>query len=123
MRLRVPNTSRAKTDNYYRLWGNPQHLDFLRNSLREKYAEDKVHILVTKRNAGSFTYDGIETGGERVASEVEDTLRELAKAGHDIKKISIVGYSLGGLIARYSIGLLHSKGLFDKIQPVVCVHA
>jgi hypothetical protein len=31
----------------------------------------------------------------------------------------MVGYSLGGLIARYAIGLLHHRGIFDRIQPVV----
>jgi triacylglycerol esterase/lipase EstA (alpha/beta hydrolase family) len=101
------------------LWGNPAHLKFLETSLRDKYAEDKVHILVVKRNAGSFTYDGVETGGERVANEVEETLDELAHKGHVMKKISVIGYSLGGLIARYAIGLLYSKGVFEKIEPVV----
>lgn len=72
-----------------------------------------------KRNAGSFTYDGIELGGERVTNEIEERLEELAREGHDIKRISIVGYSLGGLIARYAIGLLYSKGVFEKIEPVV----
>ncbi|KAF2643941.1 DUF676-domain-containing protein [Massarina eburnea CBS 473.64] len=100
------------------LWGNPEHLSFLSSSLREKHAEDKLHILVVKRNAGSFTYDGIETGGERVANEVEETLEELSRSGHDIKKISVIGYSLGGLIARYAIGLLFSKGLFEHVEPV-----
>ncbi|KAL5395690.1 hypothetical protein PMIN06_003585 [Paraphaeosphaeria minitans] len=100
------------------LWGNPQHLDFLRNSLRDKFTEEKIHVLVTKRNAGSFTYDGIDTGGERVAHEIEERLDELAQTEHDIRKISVIGYSLGGLIARYAVGLLYSKGLFEKITPV-----
>ncbi|KAI4122669.1 MAG: hypothetical protein LQ347_006427, partial [Umbilicaria vellea] len=30
----------------------------------------------------------------------------------------MVGYSLGGLVARYAIGLLHSKGWFDKLEPI-----
>jgi esterase/lipase len=77
---------------------------------------------VAKRNAGSFTYDGIDTGGERVAEEVERKLEELTEAGHDITKISVVGYSLGGLIARYAIGLLFHRGIFEKIQPVVCLY-
>ena len=34
-------------------------------------------------------------------------------------KICVVGYSLGGLVARYAIGLLYSRGWFDKIEPVV----
>jgi esterase/lipase len=75
---------------------------------------------VAKRNAGSFTYDGVDTGGERVANEVEEKLEELAETGHDIKKISVVGYSLGGLVARFAVGLLYSRGVFEKIQPVVC---
>ena len=104
-----------------RLWGNPAHLDFLTTSLRNKYAEDKLHILTVKRNAGSYTYDGVETGGERVANEIEESIEELARDGTEIKKISVIGYSLGGVIARYAIGLLYSKGVFERIEPVVCV--
>ncbi|KAI4688048.1 uncharacterized protein J4E84_004976 [Alternaria hordeiaustralica] len=100
------------------LWGKPEHLKYVSTTLGERYPEDKLHILVAKRNAGSFTYDGIDTGGERVAEEVERKLEELAEAGHDITKMSVVGYSLGGLIARYAIGLLFHRGIFEKIQPV-----
>lgn len=88
--------------------------------MREKYTEDQLHILVAKRNAGSFTYDGIELGGERVTREIEEKLEELTKSGHTITRISVIGYSLGGLIARYAIGLLYHKGLFERIEPVVC---
>jgi hypothetical protein len=102
----------------HRLWGNPKHLHYLRTALREAYGEDKLHILVAARNAGSLTYDGIELGGERVAQEIEHTLEELARRGQGIKKISITGYSLGGLVARYAIGLLFHKGWFDKLEPV-----
>ncbi|KAL8990830.1 MAG: hypothetical protein Q9169_008027 [Polycauliona sp. 2 TL-2023] len=100
------------------LWGTPSHLDYLAKSLREKHSEDKLNILVAKSNSGTYTYDGIETGGERVTQEVEELLEELIKAGTPIAKLSIVGYSLGGLIARYAIGLLYSKGWFEKIKPI-----
>jgi len=103
------------------LWGNPEHLKYVSTTLSERFHDDKLHVLVAKRNAGSFTYDGVNTGGERVAEEVEGKLEELAESGHDITKISVVGYSLGGLIARYAIGLLFHRGVFEKIQPVVCV--
>ncbi|KAL6711451.1 hypothetical protein ACN47E_004385 [Coniothyrium glycines] len=99
------------------LWGNPDHLKSLSGSLRERYSEDKLHVLVTKRNAGSFTYDGADTGGERAALEIEEKIQELETAGHSIKKISVVGYSFGGLVARYAIGLLYHRGLFERIQP------
>ncbi|KAJ9662806.1 hypothetical protein H2201_005887 [Coniosporium apollinis] len=100
------------------LWGNPSHLKYLATALRENHPEDKLHILVAKRNSGSFTYDGIELGGERVTREIEETLEELARNGQTIKKLSVVGYSLGGLVARYAIGLLYHNGWFDKLEPV-----
>lgn len=93
-------------------------MSHISTTLREKYPEDKLYILAAKRNAGSFTYDGIETGGERVTSEIEETLEELSRRGQKIKKLSIVGYSLGGLVSRYAIGLLYSKGWFEKLEPV-----
>ena len=101
------------------LWGNPDHLKFLTTSIRERHPD--LDVLVPKSNSGSFTYDGIELGGERVANEVEARLEELQKNGHDIKKFSITGYSLGGLVARYAIGLLYHRGIFEQIQPVVGV--
>jgi esterase/lipase len=94
-------------------------LRFLTESLGERFAKDNVHILVPKSNAGNFTYDGIELGGERVTREVEEKLEELAKSGHEIKRMSVIGYSLGGLIARYAVGLLYHKGVFERIQPIV----
>lgn len=100
------------------LWGNPDHLWYIASALRQKYSEDKLHILVPQRNAGSFTYDGIELGGERVTQEIEQTLEELATQGRHIRKISVMGYSLGGLVARYAVGLLYSKGYFRTLTPV-----
>jgi poly(3-hydroxyalkanoate) synthetase len=88
--------------------------------LREKYTEEYLHLLVAKRNSNSFTYDGIEVGGERVCEEVLEEVQKLEKAGQAIKRISFVGYSLGGLVARYCVGLLFSKGFFEKISAVVC---
>lgn len=102
-----------------RLWGTPVHLANVAKALREKHSEETLNILVAKRNSGSFTYDGIETGGERLCQEIEEELESLAKQGQLIKKISIVGYSLGGLVARYAIGLLDSRGVFDKVEPLV----
>jgi hypothetical protein len=88
-------------------------------SLRAKHPEEILNILVAKRNSGSFTYDGIELGGERVCLEIEEEIEKLAKEGQEIKRISIVGYSLGGLIGRFACGLLYSKGFFETIKPIV----
>ncbi|KAG9234212.1 putative serine esterase-domain-containing protein [Amylocarpus encephaloides] len=100
------------------LWGNPNHLEVVAKSLRAAYPQEHLHILVAKRNSGSFTYDGIELGGERVCQEIEEEIETLTKNGQEIKRLSLVGYSLGGLVARYAVGLLDSKGVFDNVKPV-----
>lgn len=100
------------------LWGNGSHLNYLTTSLRERHSDDELSILVCERNASSFTYDGIEVGAERVTREIEDTIEELKGDGIKVDRFSIIGYSLGGLIARYTVGLLDSKGYFDYIRPV-----
>lgn len=90
---------------------------YLESALRNKYAADKLHILVPKSNSGNFTYDGVELGAERVTHEIESFLEELERKGKQIRKLSVVGYSLGGLVARYAIGLLYSRGWFSKLEP------
>ncbi|KAK0616098.1 putative serine esterase-domain-containing protein [Bombardia bombarda] len=98
------------------LWGNPNHMAQVAKTLRAHHSRDEVHILVAKRNSGSFTYDGIELGGERVCLEIEDELAQIASRGGTITKLSLVGYSLGGLVARYAIGLLHARGVLDRLE-------
>ena len=101
-----------------RLWGNPKHMSYAASALRTKHGPDSLHILIAKTNRDNLTYDGIDLGGERVTDEIEKYIKYIEGQGARITKLSIVGYSLGGLIARYVIGLLHSKGYFDRIQPL-----
>lgn len=101
------------------LWGNPNHMASVAKALRAQYPPDQVYILVAKRNSGSFTYDGIECGGERVCLEIEEELEVIKSRGGNIKKLSIVGYSLGGLVARYAIGLLSARGVLDNLECMV----
>lgn len=102
-----------------RLLGSPSHLEVMGRCLRLKHPQESLQILVAKANRGDLTCDGIELGGERVCREIEEEIEKLAEVGKEIKRFSIVGYSLGGLVARYVIGLLYSKGFFDRIEPVV----
>jgi hypothetical protein len=99
------------------LWGKPLHLNHLKNTLSEQYPDGRLYVLVPNSNAEYLTYDGIELGAERITNEIEQKVEELEKQGAKLSKISVVGYSLGGLIARYAIGLLYKNGLFDKLQP------
>ncbi|KXX73747.1 putative lipase ROG1 [Madurella mycetomatis] len=98
------------------LWGNPNHMASVAKALRDQYPPEKLHILVAKRNSGSFTYDGIELGGERVCLEIEEELELIKSRGGNVKRISIAGYSLGGLVARYAIGLLFARGVLDNLE-------
>ncbi|KGO71834.1 hypothetical protein PITC_028370 [Penicillium italicum] len=100
------------------LWGNPSHLDFIASALRDRYSDDGLYILCPETNSGNYTYDGIEVGGERMVHEIEETLESLAEKGQKITKISVIGYSLGGLVARYAIGLLNARGWLDKLEPM-----
>ncbi|KAI1362655.1 putative serine esterase-domain-containing protein [Xylaria arbuscula] len=100
------------------LWGNPNHMNQVAKALRAAYTEDELYLLLAKRNSGNFTYDGIELGGERVCAEIEEEIESIRKRGGNIRKLSIVGYSLGGLVARYAIGLLSAKGVLDHVEPV-----
>ena len=93
-------------------------MDYVASALRHKHSKDKLHILSAKTNSDTFTYDGIDLGAERVTQEIETYIEDLEKEGSRITKISIVGYSLGGLVARYAIGLLFSNGWFDRVEPV-----
>ncbi len=98
------------------LWGNPNHLWYVKKALLEQFPD--INLLVTTSNAGNRTYDGVDVCGERAANEVKEYIKQSEKEGKTIKKISFVGYSLGGLTARYAIGILYAAGLFDEIEPI-----
>ena len=91
---------------------------YLASSLRNKHSKDRLHILVAKTNSDNYTYDGIDLGAERVTQEIETYIQDLETDGKSVRKISITGYSLGGLVARYVIGLLYSRGYFNRIKPI-----
>ncbi|KAJ7533635.1 hypothetical protein O6H91_13G058000 [Diphasiastrum complanatum] len=51
----------------------------------------------------SSTFDGIDVMGRRLADEVQDVVQRKP----NLKKISFVAHSLGGLVARYAIARLY----------------
>jgi hypothetical protein len=62
---------------------------------------------------------GIEIGAERVTKEIEDEIDRLSKTGVEIDRLSVVGYSLGGIVGRFTVGLLYHRGYFDRLRPMV----
>jgi triacylglycerol esterase/lipase EstA (alpha/beta hydrolase family) len=51
-------------------------------------------------------------------TQILDHQAKLSAAGETLTKISVTGYSLGGVIARYVLGVLHQRGFFDSVRPV-----
>ncbi|KAM0042935.1 putative alpha/Beta hydrolase, lipase [Helianthus debilis subsp. tardiflorus] len=68
-----------------------------------KSLPDKVFVHRSERNAASQTLDGVDVMGERLSEEV----LEVIKQKPNLRKISFVAHSVGGLVARYAIGRLH----------------
>jgi len=92
--------------------GNSNDLYYIRLKLESKFPTLLVHCASS--NDGFLkTHDGIDNGGKRLAKEIEEILE---KHKH-INKFSIIGHSLGGLYARYCLGLLYEKNIFENILP------
>ena len=96
--------------------GNPSQLNVWREALEER--QSNTVVLVANSNRGSLTCDGIDVCGERLADEIFKETSSRAQRGGKITHISVVGYSLGGLIARYAIGVLQRCNFFDTIVPI-----
>ncbi|KZV41070.1 hypothetical protein F511_14046 [Dorcoceras hygrometricum] len=64
---------------------------------------DKVFVHCSEKNMASLTLDGVDVMGERLAEEV----LEVVKRKSDLRKISFIAHSVGGLVARYAIGILY----------------
>uniref|UniRef100_A0A5B7B0V5 Putative lipase ROG1 isoform X1 n=1 Tax=Davidia involucrata TaxID=16924 RepID=A0A5B7B0V5_DAVIN len=64
---------------------------------------DKVFVHCSERNMAKLTLDGVDVMGERLAEEV----LEVIKWKPSLRKISFVAHSVGGLVARYTIGRLY----------------
>nr|XP_025632950.1 putative lipase YOR059C isoform X1 [Arachis hypogaea]XP_025632951.1 putative lipase YOR059C isoform X1 [Arachis hypogaea] len=64
---------------------------------------DEVFVHCSERNVSKLTLDGVDVMGERLAEEV----REVVRRKPNMRKISFVAHSVGGLVARYAIGKLY----------------
>jgi pimeloyl-ACP methyl ester carboxylesterase len=101
--------------------GTHSDFDNAERSLLEQFESeaDRLHerlqVLKPKSNSAFMgTYDGIEKGAIRIWREVMATVSPL---GDDVKAISLVGHSLGGLYARFLARLLDDSFLFERAEP------
>ena len=127
------------------MWGSPPHMESAARVIQEVKGNKEqlvdagapdLHVLVAVTNADDHIYDGFDNCGERVAQEVSSVTRppqihlgshgmkvyeeidKLTAEGRTVTRFSILGYSMGGLIGRYLLGILHTRNFFDKITPV-----
>ncbi|QRV74389.1 serine esterase [Ceratobasidium sp. AG-Ba] len=105
------------------MWGVPDHLLSVQRTIRERFPKTtngtELSTVLVRTNANSFTYDGLDWGAERAVKEVFQAVEEIEKDGSKkVTRFSIVGYSLGGLISRYAIGILYERGFFKTVRPV-----
>jgi hypothetical protein len=95
------------------LWGVPLHLEALRKILEDTCPKDTVRIVNCDKSPASNTYDGVDVCGDRLVELVKSITET-----ENVTKLSLIGYSLGGLIVRYAAGRLDQEGFFDKVQPM-----
>ena len=116
------------------MWGSPSNLASMHRIMKEIRLNDSsvdpdgkaLHIMLAETNQAESTYDGIDWGGERVATEVSlvvpflsgsvskrlfqvfEEIEKLEKEGKRVTRFSVTGYSLGGLLGRYLVGYVFS---------------
>ena len=115
------------------MWGDPSNLASMHRIMKEiRLADSSVdldgvalHVMLAVTNQAENTYDGIDWGGERVATEVRhsilvwnhtlsallqvfEEIEKIEKEGKRVTRFSVTGYSLGGLLARYLVGCVLS---------------
>ncbi|CAH2355717.1 lipid droplet phospholipase 1 [[Candida] railenensis] len=107
------------------LWGGPNHMLTIEKSIHEVIGHQSggsdERIATIRPSSFRFwkTYDGLRLNAERVISDVLYEIELIRqKQNSKVTKISFVGYSLGGLISRYAIGMLNDIGFFDEVKPV-----
>ncbi|KAG5533670.1 hypothetical protein RHGRI_027751 [Rhododendron griersonianum] len=69
----------------------------------------------SERNAALLTLDGVDVMGERLAGEVLHVIKQKPS----LRKISFVAHSLGGLVARYAIGILFKPSGRENAKDVL----
>ncbi|OAY23118.2 putative lipase ROG1 [Manihot esculenta] len=90
--------------------GSADNWKFAAKQLLKQYPRDViVHCSTT--NSSTLTFDGVDVMGARLAEEVISVI----KRHPSVKKISFIGHSLGGLIARYAIAKLYVRDLTKEL--------
>ncbi|XP_057533319.1 putative lipase ROG1 [Amaranthus tricolor] len=93
--------------------GSAQDWRYAAKHFLKAYPQEVV-VHCSERNTSTLTFDGIDIMGERLADEVISVIQRYP----NLCKISFIGHSLGGLIARYAIALLYGGNYLNRISKL-----
>ncbi|CAN6539981.1 unnamed protein product [Malus baccata var. baccata] len=93
------------------LIGSAENWKYAAKQFLKRYPEDVI-AHCSECNYSTLTFDGVDVMGERLAEEVISVI----KRHPSVQKISFVGHSLGGLIARYAIGRLYERDITEELS-------
>ncbi|KAJ9479946.1 Lipid droplet phospholipase 1 [Pseudozyma hubeiensis] len=76
----------------------------------------RMVVLNSEVNSGDHTYDGVDWCGERLVKDIYAEVERIEKEDEDgrVGRISLIGYSLGGLVIRYAAGVMYADGFFGS---------
>ena len=103
--------------------GQGSHLEVMAETLRVRFGAAAL-VVAPECYRRTGTYDGVDVCGERVLTE----LRAVVASHPSLRAVSLVGYSFGGLVARYLAGALSAeRQAFLGLTPlnyvsVACPH-
>ncbi|KAJ7577096.1 DUF676-domain-containing protein [Mycena floridula] len=90
--------------------GVPEHLD----SAIEQFKKRTSSVQVLNACLSSDR-DGIDFNAELILKQLDDRIKSLSVP---LSHFSVTGYSLGGLVARYLVGILYHRGFFETVKAV-----
>ncbi|KAF3446707.1 hypothetical protein FNV43_RR11887 [Rhamnella rubrinervis] len=93
------------------LIGSARDWKFTAKQFLKRYPEDVV-VHCSGCNYSTLTFEGVDVMGERLAEEVISVI----KRHPGVQKISFIGHSLGGLIARYAIARLYERDITGELS-------
>ncbi|XP_076933374.1 putative lipase ROG1 isoform X2 [Bidens hawaiensis] len=92
------------------LIGSAKNWRFAAKQFLKKYPNDLI-VHCSKRNSALKTLDGVDVMGTRLADEVKSVIQRYP----NLDKISFIGHSLGGLIARYAVAKLYTQDSTNQV--------
>jgi hypothetical protein len=95
------------------LLGSPKHLTRLISTIESIQSNFQNTVFIANSYQMFLSYDGIDVCARRVLQELETLVPTL----NSVTRYSVVGYSLGGLIARYLVALIDAHSEYSKWIP------